>query len=98
MYYIVYEGLKIESNEPVYYPTYLSDLLEVTSHQRSQRPIHEFKLIISHHNTNTGHRSFSASACKNWNKLPNYLRTNTVTTIFKTDLKTHLFKAAYKLQ
>ena len=80
------------------YPTYLSDLLEVTSHQRSQRPIHEFKLITSHHNTNTGHRSFSASACKNWNKLSNYLRTNTVTTIFKKDLKTHLFKAAYKLQ
>ena len=42
-------------------------------------------------------RSFSFGAPKLWNKLPNYIRSSSSITIFKSQLKTYLFWVAFGL-
>ena len=44
-----------------------------------------------------GDRSFSVAAPKLWSKLPNYIRTSASITIFKSRLKTYLFRVAFDL-
>jgi hypothetical protein len=44
---------------------------------------------------NYGERSFSYAAPKLWNALPEYIRKSETLPIFKTRLKTHLFKHYY---
>jgi hypothetical protein len=44
---------------------------------------------------NYGERSFSYAAPKLWNALPEYIRKSETLPIFKTRLKTHLFKQYY---
>ena len=44
-----------------------------------------------------GGRSFSVAAPKLWNKLPYYIRTSASITIFKSRLKTYLFRVAFDL-
>ena len=44
-----------------------------------------------------GDRSFSFAAPKLWNKLPNYIKTSASITIFKSQLKTYLFRVAFDL-
>jgi hypothetical protein len=46
---------------------------------------------------NYGERSFSYAAPKLWNELPEYIRKSETLPIFKTRLKTHLFKQYYEL-
>ena len=42
-----------------------------------------------------GERSFSVAGPLYWNRLPNELKIITDTAVFKRQLKTHLFVAAY---
>ena len=42
-----------------------------------------------------GDRTFSAAAPKEWNKLPYNVHSSKNLQIFKTKLKTHLFKICY---
>ena len=44
-----------------------------------------------------GDRSFSVTAPKLWNKLPDYIRTSASITIFKSRLKTYIFRVAFDL-
>ena len=44
-----------------------------------------------------GGRSFSRAAPVLWNKLTQFIRDSVDLTVFKTSLKTHLFKKAFNL-
>ena len=44
-----------------------------------------------------GDRSFSVAATKLWNELPEDIRNISSINVFKTALKTHLFKSAFNI-
>ena len=56
------------------------------------------KLLLTEHKSKNlwGVRMFTVSAAKAWNTLPNNIRASTIISIFKTTLKTHLFKAYFE--
>ena len=47
--------------------------------------------------TNIGDRAFSVAAPTLWNSLPKDIRDSPTLDIFKTALKTHLFRTAYNV-
>ena len=85
---------EIHSNEPAY----ISDLLKVKHPTRSLRSgsgitldqpsIYSFKTL--------GHRSITIAAPKEWNRLPTTIRNSPSLDVFKKQLKTRIFKEAFK--
>ena len=78
-------------------PEYLSTLLHVYVPSRQLRSSSDSKLLrIPHVKTKSfGQRSFSYVAPSVWNSLPQEVRNVTLTSDFKTALKTHLFKVYF---
>ncbi len=80
-------------------PNYLSDLL---SHYHTNRPLRSTNaLLLSVPKTRlklNGDRAFSVAAPQLWNNLPLYLRSATSLRVFKSSVKTYLFKKACGLE
>ena len=77
-------------------PVYISELLEYKK-PTGYNLRNEFELFEPRTNLVTyGDRAFSSIAPKLWNKLPLYLKSITKLDKFKTELKTFLFKKAFK--
>ena len=74
-------------------PHYINNML------KTLHTISKFTLLIqripSVKLVNYDERSFSYAAPKLWNELPEYIRKSETVPIFKTRLKTHLFKQYY---
>jgi hypothetical protein len=80
-------------------PLYLKDLLEYTVYEKMElRSESERHLRVPRSRLVTmGSRSFRCAAPQLWNKIPHNIRHSTTEDIFKTQLKTHLFKLAYDI-
>ena len=81
-------------------PDYLKDLLTVN--QPTRVGLHSSKfsniLVIPHTKCKTfADRAFSVYGPRTWNLLPEYLRNESNTEIFKCKLKTHLFQKSYNI-
>lgn len=79
-------------------PIYISELLNPLVHQRCLRSNSD-GLLLSVPRTKTqsyGDRAFSAAAPKLWNELPKGIRAAETVTLFKSRLKTFLFKEHFK--
>ncbi|KAK7944446.1 hypothetical protein WMY93_000174 [Mugilogobius chulae] len=77
-------------------PSYLTELLHVTSHTRSLRSSSAIQLTVPPARLSTmGSRAFSRSASHLWNSLPPDLRNIQSLPDFKSCLKTYLFRIAY---
>ena len=74
-------------------PTYLYDLLKFKKTSKSLRSETNQELDIPRTRTTSyGDRAFSVCAPELWNSLPDEIRFETKLSVFKTKLKTHLFK------
>ena len=79
-------------------PMYLMELLQPYLPSRDLRSSTMNRLVDPQPRTvRYGERAFSICAPKLWNALPSDLRCCTSLDSFKKDLKTHLFKKAYKV-
>lgn len=79
-------------------PPYLSDLLHIATSTRSLRSSSSIHLTVPSARLSTmGSRAFSRSAPQLWNSLPPDIRNIDSLPLFKSRLKTHLFKIAYSL-
>ena len=77
-------------------PTYLSNLIELYSPQRTLRSSNSLLLSTNVGKFKTlGDKSFSVSAPTVWNALPLGIRRSPTLDIFKRDLKTHYFSICY---
>lgn len=77
-------------------PEYLADLLHTYRPSRSLRSEDSQSLMEPRYRLKTyGYRSFQCCAPRLWNTLPVVLRRSETLGVFKRNLKTHLFKAAY---
>lgn len=77
-------------------PQYLRDLLVLYSPGRTLRSNDDMKLETQKYNTiNYGLRAFSVHAPKLWNDLPSLVRLAPNVYVFKSRLKTHLFKTYF---
>ena len=77
-------------------PDYLSALIDVRRPTRSLRSSDKLLLNVPKINTVTyGQRAFSYVATTLWNSIPDNIRKSVTVEIFKTRLKTFLFKEAY---
>ena len=77
-------------------PPYLSDLIQINTPTRSLRSASSTNLTVPPARLSTmGGRAFSRSAPRLWNSLPADIRNIDTLTIFKSHLKTHLFRQAY---
>uniref|UniRef100_A0A3P9DB06 Reverse transcriptase domain-containing protein n=1 Tax=Maylandia zebra TaxID=106582 RepID=A0A3P9DB06_9CICH len=77
-------------------PPYLSDLLQMKLPSRCLRSSSSLSLSVPSARLITmGGRAFSCSAPRLWNSLPPDLRNISSFSLFKSTLKTHLFKIAY---
>ena len=78
-------------------PSYLRDLLIPLNNERSLRSASKNLLAIPKTRLKTaGDRAFVSTAPKIWNDLPINLRNSENISTFKRELKTYLFKKAYK--
>ena len=78
-------------------PGYLSDLIAAARPVRNLRSATHGVLATPRTRLKTyGDRAFSAAAPAVWNSLPPELRAATSSSIFKTQLKTHLFSLAFR--
>ena len=81
-------------------PDYLKDLLTVNQPTRVGLRSSQFSniLVIPHTKCKTfADRAFSVYRPRTWNLLPEYLRNECNTEIFKCKLKTHLFQKSYNI-
>ena len=79
-------------------PVYISNLVEHQQHRRTLRSNSKSLLNVPRLRTITyGDRSFRKSAATLWNNLPEHLKAANSVNLFKSKLKTYLFKAAYSL-
>ena len=80
-------------------PHYLQELLNRYEPLRRLRSSSDkWRFAIRRYNQETyGRRAFATMAPKLWNKLPLELRSISKSNIFKSSLKTYLFKLAYDL-
>ena len=78
-------------------PAYISDLIIKYIPPRDLRSSGDNLLVTPITHSKAGDRSFHHSAHVIWNTLPHTLRNATSLNIFKTGLKTHLFKLEYNL-
>ncbi|XP_072021896.1 uncharacterized protein [Amphiura filiformis] len=73
-------------------PEYISDLVELYVPTRALRSSSEFRLSIPSYATKFyGKRSLAYAAAALWNTLPIHIRRASSTSMFKSQLKTHLF-------
>ena len=73
-------------------PTYLSELLRYNNLSGSRTP--SLQSVIA--KTSKGERSFQCYASSIWNSLPCNIRQCANLNIFKSKLKTHLFRKSYE--
>ena len=80
-------------------PAYLSCALSLREPTRTLRSSSEMRLLVTPITSlkSTEVRAFSSSAPKVWNSLPSDLRTLQTLSLFKSRLKTYLFKYAFNL-
>ena len=80
-------------------PAYLSRSLSVYEPPRTLRSSSESRLFVTPITSlkSTEARAFSSSAPKVWNSLPSDLRNLQTLSLFKSRLKTYLFKLAFDL-
>ena len=76
-------------------PPYLEEILSPYTPTRNLRSTNQLYLTVPKTNTSNGVRAFSVSAPTLWNSLPLHIRATTSLDIFKSLLKTHLFKISY---
>ena len=79
-------------------PAYLKELITTTASVPGRASNHSASnndLVIQSTRLKLGERAFSAAAPRAWNQLPTHLKTTTNTAVFKRNLKTFLFTAAY---
>ena len=80
-------------------PSYLRDLLIPVNNERSLRSANKNLPVIPKTKLKTaGDRALVSTAPKIWNDLPINLRNAKNIVKFKRELKTHLFKKAYKIK
>lgn len=80
-------------------PSYLSELLTIRDSGRSLRSSNQLLLEVPRTKSkHWGDRSFSVAGPRLWNKLPPDMRTITDLGLFKSRLKTHLFRLAFNIQ
>ena len=75
-------------------PTYLQELLNVYRPNRTLRSSNAAPRLTqkSYCLKNYGYRAFAVHAPELWNKLPSYIRESESVSVFKSRLKTYLFK------
>jgi len=79
-------------------PVYLTELLTPYTPARSLRSAGRNLLEVPSYNLKSyGGRSFACAAPSVWNDLPDELRSTSSLSVFKTGLKTYLFRDAYQL-
>ncbi|RXN12193.1 RNA-directed DNA polymerase from mobile element jockey [Labeo rohita] len=77
-------------------PVYLAELVVVYQPARTLRSSEHTALVMPKFNYKKfGGRSFAVLGPKLWNALPEQLRNNTELCVFKSQLKTHLFRQAF---
>jgi len=77
-------------------PDYLSELVNAYQPGRALRSADKLLLAVPLIRLKSyGERSFAFSAVKAWNTLPHSIQTSKTIEVFKTKLKTFLFKKAY---
>ena len=78
-------------------PAYLCDFISIYSPLSSLRSAADhLTLNLSVFKSSTGQNTFTHKAFKLWNELPLTMRAITCSVAFKRQLKTHLFKQAYR--
>ena len=78
-------------------PSYLCSLVKPYEPLRGNMRCANKLLLTEHKSKNSwGARSFTISAAKAWNTLPNNISACATVCVFKTALKTHLFKPYYE--
>ncbi|KAK6178265.1 hypothetical protein SNE40_013071 [Patella caerulea] len=79
-------------------PKYLSDLLQSYTPARTLRSVDKKLLVVPKPKTvRFGQRTFSYSAPTEWNDLPLEIKNSPDTAVFRSRLKTFLFKKAFNL-
>ena len=76
-------------------PTYLYNSLSFPSHSVSSRSSDLLVLSIPYIRSSLGKRAFSVIGSRLWNSLPPDTRNSSSSPIFRSRLKTHLFKIAF---
>ena len=76
-------------------PTYLYNSLSFPSHSVSTRSSDSLVLSIPYVGSSLGKRAFSVIGPRLWNSLPPDTRNSSSLPIFRSRLKTHLFKIAF---
>ena len=79
-------------------PAYLSDQISFYQPSRNLRSSNQLRLNVPWTRTKLAERSFAVAASRIWNNLPldiTMLSSQSIN-IFKSNLKTHFFKIAYK--
>lgn len=77
-------------------PSYLKDLLHPYTPSRTLRTANSNLLTVPRTRHRTwGDRAFSVAAPSLWNSLPQHIRDTVDPSIFKSKLKTHLFRTAF---
>ena len=77
-------------------PLYLCDMLERYIPVRRLRPSDNYHLSVPRYNLKSyGGRAFSVVAPKLWNNLPLDIKLSPNVNVFKSKLKTYLFKYSY---
>ena len=89
---LTYKTLQIQQ------PTYLYNSLSFPSHSLSTRSSDSSVLSIPYVRTSLGKRAFSVIDPRLWNSLPPDTRNSLSVFIFRSKLKTHLFKLAFPLE
>ena len=77
-------------------PLYLQELIQEYKPTRNLRSSSKLNLISATVSTLTyGHRSFYKASAELWNNLPMHVKSCRTVSLFKSSLKTHLFKVAF---
>ena len=78
-------------------PSYLSALLQPYAPSRALRSTSQHLLVEPPTKKKYGKRAFAVAGPHLWNALPLHIRKSATVTIFKTSLKTFLFRAGYNI-
>ena len=93
IYKILLYTFKAISNQA---PSYIGDMLSLYKPERALQSAQTIQLVVPQVKSATyGDRNFVHAAPVLWNQLPPDLQRTETIGAFKTNLKTHLFKAAY---
>lgn len=77
-------------------PEYISEILTLREHSRSLRSSNQLVLEVPRSKYKRwGDQAFAVAAPRLWNKLPPDIRTTADETLFRSKLKTHLFRMAF---